>query len=406
MQINTAKWVKICLFNLGFVSLFGMMMRYKIAYSFPLLDQKHLQHAHSHFAFSGWVSMLLMVLMIQVISKTLTQKVGRQFNSLLIVSVILAYGMLLSFAIQGYGLFSISFATTSVLLSFVFCWMFYTHSRKEINLPGKNWFYAALVFNVLSALGTFYLSYMMASKNMDQHAYLASVYWYLHFQYNGWFFFACAGLLINFLSVKSLSLIGENKAFKALAISCIPAYGLSVLWAELPFWVYIVIVIASMVQLYGWVQLLLVFIRAHIFEKLKLPSLGKFLLIFVALAYSVKILLQTGSVIPELSKLAFGFRPIVIAYLHLVLLASISIYLITHVYITKNFSVNNLTRKGIIIFTMGVFLNELVLAIQGVASLDYVMVPYVNETLLGVSIFIFIGIITMLWPTKESLLEG
>jgi hypothetical protein len=44
-------------------------MRYKIGFEFPFFDQKHLQHSHSHFAFSGWISHTLMVLMIVFLEK-------------------------------------------------------------------------------------------------------------------------------------------------------------------------------------------------------------------------------------------------------------------------------------------------------------------------------------------------
>jgi hypothetical protein len=50
----------------------------------------------------------------------------------------------------------------------------------------------------------------MATKNIHQNEYLASIYYYLHFQYNGWFFFACMGLLFDFLQLKK----SENAFFK------------------------------------------------------------------------------------------------------------------------------------------------------------------------------------------------
>ena len=50
-----SKWLRISLFNLMLVAFLGMILRYKILFSLPFLDQKHLLHAHSHFAFSGWV---------------------------------------------------------------------------------------------------------------------------------------------------------------------------------------------------------------------------------------------------------------------------------------------------------------------------------------------------------------
>jgi hypothetical protein len=77
-----------------------------------------------------------------------------------------------------------------------------------------------------------------------------------------------------------------------------------------------------------------------------------------------------GSTIPALSQLAFGFRPIVIAYLHLVLLAIISLFLF-FIYANHLIHFNKQIKIGIIIFSIGVLLNEIILAIQGIASFSY-----------------------------------
>ena len=67
MYLNSKFWLKISLLNLLIVAILGLLMRYKIGFEFPFLDQKHLQHSHSHFAFSGWISHTLMVLMVYFI---------------------------------------------------------------------------------------------------------------------------------------------------------------------------------------------------------------------------------------------------------------------------------------------------------------------------------------------------
>ena len=56
MNTKVYQLLKITIFNLFIVSLLGVLMRYKIAFYLPLVDQKHLQEAHSHFAFYGWVT--------------------------------------------------------------------------------------------------------------------------------------------------------------------------------------------------------------------------------------------------------------------------------------------------------------------------------------------------------------
>ena len=69
MVFRSSFWLKFSLINLLIVALLGLLMRYKIGFEFPFLDQKHLQHSHSHFAFSGWISHTLLVLMILYLEK-------------------------------------------------------------------------------------------------------------------------------------------------------------------------------------------------------------------------------------------------------------------------------------------------------------------------------------------------
>ena len=66
-------WLKFSLFNLLLVAILGLLMRYKIGFEFPFLDQKNLQHSHSHFAFAGWISHTLMVLMLVFLTQKATK---------------------------------------------------------------------------------------------------------------------------------------------------------------------------------------------------------------------------------------------------------------------------------------------------------------------------------------------
>ncbi|QGW28742.1 hypothetical protein [Phnomibacter ginsenosidimutans] len=121
-------------------------------------------------------------------------------HRILLYNWICAIGMLISFAMQGYGAVSISFSTLSIVVFawaavYLFQWM-----RQSTPHPAFAWLRAALWYGLLSTLGTAALSYMMASHQITQHGYLAAVYWYLHFQYNGWFFLGGMALFSWWLS--------------------------------------------------------------------------------------------------------------------------------------------------------------------------------------------------------------
>ncbi len=417
MHFNRKFWLKFSLLNLLIVALIGLLMRYKIGFEFPFFDQKHLQHSHSHFAFSGWISHTLMVLMIVFLEKkkvllqaqddnrekNIENRFFKKYSSILSANLICAYGMLVFFIIQGYGLFSIIFSTSSIIVSCVFAYYFV----KDLKLISdddlsKNWFKTALFFNVISSFGTFALAYMMMTKNILQNEYLASIYYYLHFQYNGWFFFACMGLLISFLQIKSDDNAFLKRTFWLFFVACIPAYFLSTLWLDLPNWIYIPTVIAAFIQVYTWFRFLIIIVKTKREFLENFPFFLRYILLFVGLALSIKFILQLGSTIPAISQLAFGFRPIVIAYLHLVLLAIISLFLLFYIYANHLIHFNRQIKIGVITFSIGVLLNEIILAIQGVASFSYTPIPYVNEMLFGAAIVLVIGIgITAFYSIKK-----
>ena len=103
MSFKTTFWIRFSIFNLMLVALLGLLMRYKILFEFPLLDQKSVQHSHSHFAFAGWVTHTLMTLLIAFLQKhdTLNKIAFKKYNLVLIGNVICSYVMLFTFIIQG-----------------------------------------------------------------------------------------------------------------------------------------------------------------------------------------------------------------------------------------------------------------------------------------------------------------
>lgn len=393
MALNLKFWLKISLLNLCIVAALGVLMRYKIGFEFPYLDQKHLQHSHSHFAFAGWLGHTLMVLMVYFLQTKISDFKGNTYNPIIVSNLICSYGMLVSFIIEGYGLVSIILSTASILVSYIFGYRFIKDLKLlDDDLLAKSWFKAAIFFNIISSFGTFYLAYMMASKNVVQDWYLSSIYYYLHFQYNGWFFFACMGLAFGFLNLRKSEHSFYKTSFKLFAIACIPAYFLSTLWLDLPLWIYIITVISAIIQVFAWFKFLAILLKTRKNALENYSPLLRYLLLFVSFALSIKLVLQLGSTIPVVSQLAFGFRPIVIAYLHLVLLAIMTLFILFYIYANHLIFITKRIKFGILLFSIGVLLNEIVLAVQGFAAFYYVIIPYVNLMLFAIAIILFIGI--------------
>jgi hypothetical protein len=174
MLLTFNKWVRLSLINLLIVALCGVVLRYKILYPLHFISQKNLMHAHSHFAFSGWVSQMLMIFFVYYLDK---QRAGvrlRKYEWLLAANFVSAYGMLIAFAIQGYALYSILFSSISTVIAILFS-VFYWRDMKDRGIASKC-FKAALLFNIISSLGTVALGILMSGKIANQDLYLAAIF--------------------------------------------------------------------------------------------------------------------------------------------------------------------------------------------------------------------------------------
>jgi hypothetical protein len=392
MNSSRKTWIRISLLNLLIVAFLGAVLRYKINFSLPWIDQKKLLHGHSHFAFAGWITQTLMILMIGWLQDQTSQNQFQRYRLLLLSNVLTAYGMLISFPIQGYAFFSILFSTLSVFVSYVFAYMFWKDlSRLSETSIVHSWFKVALLGNAISSIGPFSLAYMMATRNVHQNLYLASVYFFLHFQYNVWFFFSAMGLALHKLVKMGLPERPLSFVFTFFALAAVPTYLLSVLWWPLGLTTYIMTILAVICQLLAWAIMVKYILQHWSAITQSVSSFTRIMFILACSALTIKLLLQTGSVVPSLSKLAFGFRPIVIGYLHLVLLGIMTLFILAWLYRTEVLFNNQRTRASLSIFIAGILINEALLMIQGIADIQYLDVPYTNLLLFFAAIILFTG---------------
>lgn len=400
---NNIFWLRFSVLNFFIVAVLGVLMRYKIAYSLPIVDQKHVQEAHSHFAFYGWITQIIYVLMVRYLSGILPAEKLNKYYTLLIINAIAAYAMIPSFVASGYGWASIAASTTALLGSFVF-FFFLLRDLRGIKDLVKPWFLGGLFFALLSSVGVFGLSYMMMSGNITQNLYLSSTYYYLHFQYNGFFIFSCIGLLI--LSLQQIGATFTHKenqiVFWMLFAGTVIGFGLSVLWLKMPLWIFLVIVIGTLIQTFAAFKLYLMVKRNWGHLVLNFSALQRFVLMYVGFAFFAKIMLQLGSNIPALSQFAFGFRNVVIAYLHLILLMCVSVFLLNQILATNVFKMTKPVLTGLKLLLLGIFLNEAVLGLMGIFSIKYIALPFAPEILLAVSLLMMFSLLTIFLSLKKK----
>lgn len=401
----TQKWSRLAILNFLVLASVGVILRYKILFPLPWIDHKHLLHGHSHFAFAGWVSLALYVAILHVLQPNEVQQ--KQFSRLLWAQQLSSYGMLFTFPFTGYAAASITFSTLSILVSFWFTRVAWGMIKRNTTLTfEKKWFYAGLICNVISAAGTFALAYLMLNKIMHQSWYFGSVYFYLHFQYNGWFLFTIMGLLFAYTAnqMSDRQTVLSNRFFFLLITALFPAWFLSMLWMRIPHWVHYAGIAAAILQLAA--LYLFVKLFAALKQKVKdtINPQATWLWLFSILAFAAKNILQAFSAIPELNKYAFGIRPVVIGFLHLVLLGFVSFFILgffaQYRLITTE---TKAAKKGLWIFITGVLLNEIILMLQGIATINYSDIPFSNYMLLGAALIMFSGLLVLFLNQKKTI---
>jgi hypothetical protein len=112
-----------------------------------------------------------------------------------------------------------------------------------------------------------------------------------------------------------------------LAIACVPAYFLSILWAKPGIVLNMVAGVAAVLQVYAFVLLIKLLLRNRMAIYTSFSAASRWMFVVVLICAILKLLLQCVSALPYIAAMAYELRPVVIAYLHLFLLGVITLFL-------------------------------------------------------------------------------
>ncbi len=344
-------------------ALYGLLMRWNFAFPTKFIPYQNLLQSHSHVAFLGWgyLTAIGAIIYCFVSEENKQKKVYKTTLGILLVAISL---MLISFPLGGYKAFSIVllavFGLTSYVLSF----------RVLKDLQGNNTSVKLIRYGIyyylLSSLATWFLAFVIATQGKTD-LYHNTIYFYLHFLYNGFFVFALFGLMFKIFESQQIIISEKLKKdfFIYLNIACIPAYALSVLWSNVSLVYNFIGFMASVSQLISLVFLLKILRQA--FSQINWSFISKLLLKFAIISYSLKIISQILSAFPYIVEKSLALKPFfIIGYLHLFTLGFLSVFLFLIVGQLGKINLQKPTSKvGILLFLTGVFITESLLFLQG-----------------------------------------
>lgn len=373
-------------------ALYGLLLRWNFTFPLKFVHYKHFLQSHSHVAFLGWGYLATVgILLTNFVEATAKQqKVYKITLLIIVVSITL---MLISFPLGGYKVFSIVLLSVFGIASYVLSY------RLLKDIKGKSIAIKLIKYGIyyylLSSLATWFLAGVIVTQGKTA-LYHNTIYFYLHFLYNGYFAFVLFGLLFFIFEKQKITLPKKvvYNFFLYLNIACIPAYALSVLWSNVSSVFYVVGFAASILQLISLVFLLK--IMRQVVKQLKWNLISKFLLKFAIVAYSLKIIIQIASAFPFIVEKSIALKPFfIIGYLHLFTLAFMSVLLLLILTELKVIAFKtSLSKIGIFTFLIGIFITETLLFTQGFLFLNgFTPIKNYNILLLIFSAFMLIGLI-------------
>ncbi|MDG1040527.1 MAG: hypothetical protein P8H13_09040 [Polaribacter sp.] len=354
---------KVALLYLFIAAFLGIILRF-----FPVTNidatYRYVVHTHSHIALLGWVYIALATLIFHI---GIDNKKQKKHNLIFWCTQITIIGMLFSFPFIGYAFYSIIFSTLFLICSY---W-FYAFFRKNHNLRTSATSYkfisTSLLLMVISTIGPWALGIIMNTLGATSPWYKNAIYFYLHFQYNGWFIFCLMGVFYFLLEKSKIPFSKKvaNQFFKLMLVCCVLTLFLSFLWTKPSTIIYIIAFSGGILQLIA----IRIFhkqiqeIKIKLKELLK-PQLYK-LLQLVFILFLLKISLQAFTGIPYFSELATNILDFVIGYLHLTFLGIVTIA--TFVFL-KFFKLIQLPKVWTQVYILGFILSEVLIFYKGFSA--------------------------------------
>lgn len=384
----TSNYFKIPLVYLFIISFLGLSIRYGFFTGNFLTEYKHLLHTHSHLGFIGWVySILFLLLTKEFLSEEVIKK--GHFKLQFWLTQVLILGMLISFFKSGYGVVSITLSSIFQFISYWFIISFYKYAKYEKNDYSTKFAFVSLFSLFFSSLGTWALAVVASKGFAGSDLYLMCIYFYLHFQYNGWFTFAIIAIYLKKFQNK-LDLNKTRLFFYLSTITLFSGYFLSLVGFEVDA---NLITVAGLSGFISLITLLIIFkeIFKNIMHYRKEMFLELFFLSLVSIfSFSLKNVLQLLSVLPIFKELAFKNRFVVISYIHLYLIGFVTTSLLITLIISKKIVFSKLSRYGFHFLLSGFAITELLILEGGFGIMH-------TRALFGFSLLMITGILLIVF---------
>lgn len=337
---------------------------------------RHVTHSHSHIGLLGWIYTILSSLICQYFLRETDRK---PYFILFLCTQFCILGMLFSFPFGGYFLYSIIFSSLFIICTYWFSIFFLKRSKKynfirfsisksvdvendkPLSLKFVHW---GIYFLILSSIGIWLLPVAIVKAGKGSDWYNSALYFFLHFQYNGWFLAVLFGLLVGEIEHKSLL---NSKRLKGVLYNFVIGTIGSVTLSWVGFFNEPILYIIGNIS--GFLLLASIFELYRAYMQLEKPA---FLMqMFLLLCMLKTIFMFLGS-FPWIAEVVLPNREFVISYLHFTFLGVIG-FGVLH-FLEKNLHIH-FPYWSLSLYTTAFVGSEILITYKGIAILCELFVP-------------------------------
>ncbi|MBK9176031.1 MAG: hypothetical protein IPM46_06750 [Flavobacteriales bacterium] len=396
------RWFRIALFNLLLAAIIGALLRALYIWEIPFVRFRPFLHAHSHVALLGWLFIgVVLCLLHDGGNGTLTKRT--RWLLLALQGTVMA--MLLSFPVQGYGAASIAASSAHLLLAYPLLAMVWRASRSWPAQGSGRLTRWAIAFFAVSTVGTWALPVIIATGNQGKEVYYWAVQFFLHFQFNGWFWFAAMAIGARWAERNAFDLRIDRLTTALWVVSAILTYSLAIAWSEPHPAVFATVSTAVALQAWAAVRMLRLLLRLRTQAYTRFTPWARVLIGMALVSMALKVLVQAAVAVPSVAMMSLTVRHLVMGFIHMNTLGTMSAlllaYAITHDWFSSRFII---ARAGLLLLALGIIASELLLFAQGTFFwLGWGMMPGHYATLFGASALMPGGILLVLLSFRDRL---
>lgn len=389
------RWFNIALLNFGIAGIIGCVLRAIYIWEIPGIRFKPLLNAHSHVAMLGWAFIAMTVFLLQDETERGPSRWSRAW---LWVAQLAVVGMLFGFPVQSYGAFTITVSVLHMLASYALCVQVWKATRTWRANGSRLLARMAVVLMFVSTIGVWALGPIISGGGFGTEFYYWSIQFYLHFQFNGWFWFGALALWSRWAETHGAHHVMDSFTIRLWLVSVVLTFALAVAWSERHWSVYAVNSIGVVLQLWaGWRTAKAILVAQRMLQD-KAPLWAWRCVTYALIAMGLKVLMQAAVAVPDVAIMAFTVRNFSVGFIHLNSLGAISMMLFAMALLRGWFvSTSRVARFGLSTFTVGMILMEFVLFLQGFCFwMGWGMIPGYYWIIMLVSVPLPVGIFILL----------